>query len=141
MPRARASVPHLAEWVVTISRYSARREAAAEFIRFLESPDNDVRQALLGAGDPVRASSYTDPRLTNARVAGYPDLRRFRRHAQVLEAMKTARPRPLFTHEEQWETVVSRALSAIRAGECTAREALAKAQNDVEQMIRELGYR
>jgi multiple sugar transport system substrate-binding protein len=141
VPRARASVPHLAEWVVAVSSYSAKREAALEFIRYLESPENDVRQALLGAGDPVRASSYADVRLTEARVEGYPDLRRFRRHAQVLEAMQTAKPRPLFTHEEQWETVISRYLSAVRIGECSAREALAKAQADVELMIRELGYR
>lgn len=138
VPRGVASVPHLAEWLIAVSSYSQQRDAAIAFLRYLESADCDVRQALHGAGDPVRASSYADPRLTEARVAGYPDLRRFRRHAQVLQAMQTAKPRPLFAHEEQWETVVSAALWSIQTGQSTVRTALRKAQDDVAQMIKEL---
>jgi multiple sugar transport system substrate-binding protein len=141
VPAAQASVPHLAEWMIAVSSYSKNRDAAIEFIKYLESPENDVRQALLGGGDPVRLASYIDPRLDQARVAGHPDLYRFRRYPQVLEAMQTAKPRPLFAHEEQWETVVSTSLYAIQLGQCSVREGLAKAQSDVDQMIKEVGYR
>lgn len=141
VPRARASVPHLAEWVTTISTYSRQHEAASAFLRYLASPENDVRQALLGGGDPVRMTSYTDPLLTEARVAGHPELRRFRRHERVLEAMQTARPRPLFAHEEQWESVVSASLFAIAHGRCSAHAGLTKAQRDVLQLMKDLGYR
>jgi len=141
VPSARTSVPHLAEWLIVVSSYSKQRDAAIEFIKYLESPENDVRQALLGGGDPVRESSYADPRLIDARVEGYPDLRRFRRHPHVLAAMQTAKPRPLFAHEEQWEAIVSTALHAIQLGQCSVQDGLAKAQSDVDQMIKEAGYR
>jgi ABC-type glycerol-3-phosphate transport system substrate-binding protein len=141
VPAGQASVPHLAEWMLAVSNYSQQHDAAIAFIRYLESAENDVRQALLGGGDPVRSASYADPRLTQARVAGHPDLYRFRRYPQVLEAMQTAKPRPLFAHEEQWETVVSTSLYTIQRGHSSVRDALAKAQRDVEQMIKEAGYR
>jgi multiple sugar transport system substrate-binding protein len=141
VPAGRASVPHLAEWLLAVSSSSSRQDEAIAFIRCLESAENDVRQALLGGGDPVRGASYADPRLVEARVEGYPNLRRFRRYPQVLESMRTAKPRPLFTHEEQWETVVSTSLYAIQRGEASVRAGLARAQRDVEHMIRDLGYR
>jgi multiple sugar transport system substrate-binding protein len=141
VPAAQASVPHLAEWMIAVSRYSKQHDAAIAFTRYLESPENDVRQALLGSGDPVRLASYTDIRLTQARVVSYPNLRRFRRYPQVLESVQSARPRPLFAHEEQWERVVSTSLWAIQLGECSVRDGLAKAQSDVEQMIKDAGYR
>ena len=141
VPAAQASVPHLAEWMIAVSRYSKQHDAAIEFIKHLESPENDVQQALLGGGDPVRLASYSDARLTQACVTGHPDLRRFRRYPQVLEAIQTAKPRPLFAHEEQWETVVSTWLYAIQLGQCSVRDGLAKAQSDVEQMIKDAGYR
>lgn len=86
-------------------------------------------------------SSYTNKELTEAKVEGQPDLLRFRRYPQVLEAMKTTKPRPLFPQEEQWETVVSAPLHAIQLGESSVQDGLAKAQSDVDQMIKELGYR
>jgi ABC-type glycerol-3-phosphate transport system substrate-binding protein len=141
VPAGQASVPHLAEWMLAVSNYSQHHDAAIAFIRHLESAENDVRQALLGGGDPVRSASYAEPRLTQARVPGHPDLKRFRRYPQVLEAMQTAKPRPLFAHEEQWETVVSSSLYAIQRGLCSVSEGLAKAHRDVEQMIKEAGYR
>ncbi|MDP9314058.1 MAG: extracellular solute-binding protein [Chloroflexota bacterium] len=138
VPRGVASVSHLTEWLTAVSSYSQQPDAAIAFLRYLESSDCDIRQALYGAGDPVRTSSYTDPRLTEARVEGYPNLRRFRRHAQVLQAMQTAKPRPLFAKEEQWETVVSAALWSIQTRQSSVRRALAKAQEDVAQMIKEM---
>jgi ABC-type glycerol-3-phosphate transport system substrate-binding protein len=140
VPKAKASVAHLAEWVIAVSEYSKNREAAIEFIKYLESPDNDVRQALLGGGDPVRTSSYSNKQLTEATVEGHPDVLRFRRYPQVLEAMQTTRPRPLFPQEEQWETVVSVPLHAIQLGESSVQDGLAQAQSDVEQMLQQLGY-
>jgi len=138
VPAAKASVPHLAEWVVAVSSYSKNRDAALQFIKYLESPENDVKQALLGGGDPVRVASYTNKQLTEAKVESAPDVLRFRRYPKVLEAMKTAKPRPLFPQEEHWETVVSAPLHAIQLGQSSVQDGLAKAQSDVEQMLKEL---
>ena len=140
VPAGTASVPHLAEWVISVSNYSQQREEAIKFIQWLESPENDVRQALLGGGDPVRTSSYANPELTEATVEGNPDLKRFRRYPVTLEAMETTQPRPLFPEEERWETTVSVPLHAIQLGEMTVEEGLAKAQDDVNRMMMELGY-
>jgi len=138
VPAAKASVPHLAEWVVAVSSYSKNRDAALQFIKYLESPENDVKQALLGGGDPVRVASYTNKQLTEAKVESAPDVLRFRRYPKVLEAMQTAKPRPLFPQEEHWETVVSAPLHAIQLGQSSVQDGLAKAQSDVEQMLKEL---
>ena len=140
VPAGTASVPHLAEWVIAVSNYSQQQEEALKFIQWLESPENDVRQALLGGGDPVRASSYENPELTEATVEGFPGLLRFRRYPETLEAMQTTQPRPLFPEEERWEQVVSVPLHAIQLGEMTVEEGLAKAQDDVNRMMQELGY-
>lgn len=140
VPAATASVPHLAEWVISVSQYSQHQEEAIKFIQWLESPENDVRQALLGAGDPVRSSSYSNEELTQATVPEHPDLLRFRRYPHVVEAMETAKPRPLFPEEERWESVVSTPLHAIQLGEMSVEEGLDSAQDDVNRMMMELGY-
>lgn len=140
VPAGTASVPHLAEWVIAVSQYSNHQEEAIKFIQWLESPANDIRQALLGGGDPVRTSSYSAAELTEATVEGYPDLARFRRYPDVVEAMSTTKPRPLFPEEEQWESVVSSPLHAIQLGEMSVEDGLNKAQDDVDRMMKELGY-
>ncbi len=140
VPAGKASVPHLAEWVISLSNYSKQKEEAIKFIQWLESPENDVRQALLGGGDPVRTSSYSNPQLTQAKVEGQPNLLRFRRYPQVIDAMQTTKPRPLFPEEEQWETVVSAPLNAIQLGQMSVEDGLKKAQDDVDRMMKELGY-
>ncbi len=140
VPAGTASVPHLAEWVISVSKYSRHQEEAIKFIQWLESPENDVRQALQGAGDPVRTSSYTNEQLTTATVEGHPDLLRFRRYPHVVEAMQTTKPRPLFPEEEQWESTVSTPLHAIQLGAKSVEDGLKQAQDDVDRMMKELGY-
>lgn len=140
VPAGTASVPHLASWVIAVSKYSKNPAEAIKFIQYLESPENDVRQALLGGGDPVRAPSYDNADLTKATVDGQPGLNRFRRYPVTLEAMQTTKPRPLFPEEEQWETVVSAPLHAIQLGQMSVEEGLKKAQDDVDRMMKELGY-
>jgi multiple sugar transport system substrate-binding protein len=117
---------HLAEWVISVSKYSKHVDEAIKFAVWLESKKNDVFQALNGGGDPVRSSSYSDPILTDELL---PDgeTKRFRRHSVVLSAMNSAQPRPFFPGEETWETTLSTELSAISLGERTVKEALARA--------------
>jgi multiple sugar transport system substrate-binding protein len=140
VPAGTVSVPHLAEWVISVSNYSQQKEEAIKFIQWLENPENDVKQASLGGGDPVRTASYTNPELADATVEGFPGLKRFRRYPVTLEAMQTTKPRPLFPEEERWEQVVSVPLHAIQLGQMTVEEGLAKAQDDVNRMMQELGY-
>ncbi|MCU1437208.1 MAG: Family 1 extracellular solute-binding protein [Naasia sp.] len=117
---------HLAEWVISVSKYSENVEEAKKFAAWLETKENDVFQAKNGAGDPVRASSYDAPELLDE-VLPDSDVPRFRRLETTLKAMATAQPRPLFPGEEIWETTLSTELSAISLGERSVEDGLARA--------------
>jgi multiple sugar transport system substrate-binding protein len=117
---------HLAEWVISVSKYSEHVDEATKFAAWLETKKNDVFQASNGGGDPVRTSSYSDPTLTEEVLADS-DALRFRRLPTVLSAMESAQPRPFFPGEEIWETTLSTELSAISLGERTVEEGLARA--------------
>ncbi len=139
VPKEVISAPHLASWSVVISAYSKHPKEAFEFVKWLENKENDVRQTLMGAGDPVRKSSYSDPRLLEAKVEGT-NILRFRRLPEVLKAMETTRPRPLFPQEEQWEVLVSQYLSAVQVGQMSVEEALEIANAQVKIMMERSGY-
>lgn len=126
--------PHLASWVISISKYSQQAEEAKKFIAWLETKQNDVVQASLGGGDPVRMSSYLDPKLTEEKLAGT-DIQRFRRYPVVLKAMENTMPRPFFPSEEAWETVVSGPLQSISLGELSVTEGLAEADAAVDRLL------
>lgn len=128
------SAPHLAEWVISIPRYSQNIDQAKDFVAWLESRRNDVLQADLGGGDPVRKSSYSNSELTDQTLPNT-DILRFRRYPEVLEAMETTRPRPFFEREEQWELLVSEQLSALQQGQGTVEEILEAADAAVNNML------
>lgn len=129
------SHPHLAEWVISVPKYSRNVEEAKRFAAWLETKRNDVLQAELGAGDPVRRSSYTNPTLTEATIPGT-NVKRFRRYPVVLEAMENAMPRPRIPEEERWEILVSEKLMALQVALLTSPEvALEKADAAVQEML------
>lgn len=128
------SAPHLAMWVISISKFSQNQEEAKKFIAWLESKKNDIFQADNGGGDPVRASTYEAPELIEQTLPNT-DVKRFRRYPEVLTAMETTQPRPLFPREERWETLVSEQLSAIQQGQASPREALERADAAVNELL------
>ena len=128
------SSAHLAEWVISVSKYSKNVDEAKKFAAWLETKQNDVYQASQGGGDPVRTSSYADPKLTEETL---PDSKvlRFRRFPVVLEAMKTAQPRPFFPAEESWETTFSTELSSISLGKSSVDDGLARADEGINKSL------
>jgi multiple sugar transport system substrate-binding protein len=128
------SHPHLAEWVIAVSKFSKHPDEAAKFVTWLETKENDVIQASLGGGDPVRISSYSSPKLTDETLPGT-DVKRFRRYPQVLIAMQNTMPRPFFPGEERWETSVTTPLQAIQLGQMTVEQGLKEADNDVRKSL------
>ena len=128
------SHPHLASWVISVSAYSKHAEEAQKFIAWLETKENDIVQASLGGGDPVRKSSYESAKLTGETLPDT-DTPRFRRYPTVLSAMETTMPRPFFPGEEAWETVVSGPLQAIQLGEMSVTDGLAKADSAVDRLL------
>lgn len=128
------SHPHLAGWVISVSKYSKNIAAAKKFIAWLETKQNDVKQSHLGGGDPVRLSSYTNPILTHDKVKGT-NVPRYRRFPQVLTAMRNAQPRPFFPNEERWEKLLSTQLQAISLGQLTVQQGLAAADKSIDSSL------
>ena len=126
---------HLAEWVIAVSKFSKNVEESKKFIAWLETKKNDVVQASLGGGDPVRISSYSDKTLTDEKLPGT-TIARFRRYPEVLKAMVNARPRPFYPGEEGWETLLSTELSAVSLGKKTVVAALKSADALVNESLK-----
>jgi multiple sugar transport system substrate-binding protein len=133
-PSTHAASPHLAEWVISISKYSKNQAEAKKFVTWLETKANDVVQANLGGGDPVRKSSYANKSLTSQSVKGAPSEKRFRRYPQVLIAMANTHPRPYFPREERWETTISPYLMSIQLGKSSVESALKKADKAIDNI-------
>jgi multiple sugar transport system substrate-binding protein len=137
IPSAKAgepSHPHLAEWVISVSKYSAHPDEAKKFAAWLETKKNDVIQASLGGGDPVRLSSYNDPKLADETLPGT-DVKRFRRYPEVITAMKNAAPRPLFEGEERWETTITTPLQAVQLGQISPTDGLKQADKAEDAVL------
>ena len=93
----------------------------------------------MGGGDPVRKSSYDDPRLTEAKIPGT-DVLKFRRFPELKKAMQVTKPRPQIAPEEQWEVIVSQYLHAAQLGQMPVEEALEIANAQVKMMMERSGY-
>ncbi len=129
-----ASHPHLAEWVITVSKFSQHQAEAAKFATWLETKENDVVQASLGGGDPVRISSYSNPKLIEETLPGT-NIKRFRRYSAVLVAMQNAMPRPFFPGEERWESIVTTPLQSIQLGQMAVEQGLKQADDAVRKSL------
>jgi|GEM_PF-429512 len=135
VPEMKQSVPHLAGWAIVIPKTTKNPDEAFKFMSWLENKQNDVRQAAMGGGDPVREESYKDSSLTDQLIQGT-NVKRFRRYEALQEAMKTAKARPFFPQEEKWESTVSEYLSAAQFNKISVEEALKKADDAVNQMLK-----
>lgn len=136
-PASHPASPHLAEWVISISKYSKNQDAAKQFVSWLETKKNDVVQANLGGGDAVRQSSYTNQTLTKQTVKGKPGVLRFRRYPLVKSTMAHAHPRPYFPREERWETTLSPYLTSIQLGKSSPESAVKKADAAIDKMLKQ----
>jgi multiple sugar transport system substrate-binding protein len=134
VPAMKQSVPHLGGWANVIPKTSKHPDEAFKFMAWLENKQNDVNQAKMGGGDPVREESYSDPALTDLKIEGT-NVRKFRRYDALQQAMKTTKARPFFPQEEKWESTVSEYLSAAQLKQITVEEALKKADDAVNQML------
>ncbi|NRF92831.1 sugar ABC transporter substrate-binding protein [Paenibacillus frigoriresistens] len=135
VPEMKQSIPHLGGWANVIPKTSKNPEEAFKFLTWLENQQNDVNQAKMGGGDPVRADSYADTSLTDLKIEGT-DVKKFRRYTALQEAMKVAKARPFFPQEEKWESTVSEYLSAAQLKQITVEEALKKADDAVNKMLK-----
>ncbi|RWE28288.1 MAG: extracellular solute-binding protein, partial [Mesorhizobium sp.] len=133
MPHAegKESIPPVGGWIMCLNKYSTRKEAAWDFMRWYASPEVHKAAVLAGA-PPSRHSAFQDPEVQKAQP-WVPTL-----YEAAKKAWMEGRPR----HALTFEMIDAIGLQVNRAiiGEATAQEAMDKANGDVTKLLKDAGY-
>jgi multiple sugar transport system substrate-binding protein len=125
-----APLPHVAGhppvsilggWNLMISRYSAQKTEAAEFLRFLLTKEAQTILYEEGGYLPVNRRVYED----SALIARHADLRFYR------ELLRSGVRRPPLVEYTKYSDMLTRQLKRAIRGECTPIEALRRAEADI----------
>jgi multiple sugar transport system substrate-binding protein len=132
LPTARGGPGHgaLGGFNLALNAYTPRwkREAALALIAHLSSPEANLMLAVSYGRLPARRSAYTDPRL----VAAAPAV------ATLLPAVERALPRPVTPYYPMIDDALAAELSAAITGIRSPAAALARAQAQVDHLMREV---
>ncbi|MBD3380917.1 MAG: extracellular solute-binding protein [candidate division Zixibacteria bacterium] len=119
------SVATLGGWHIGISRFCDLPDQALEFVRFVTSYETQKKLALNLGWNPGRRDVYDDHEVLN-------QLPHF---AQLQEIFENAYPRPTLPYYTQVSEVMQRYLNSALAGEMTPRDALRKADEEIETIV------
>jgi ABC-type glycerol-3-phosphate transport system substrate-binding protein len=132
--RAQRPVVPFGGWALVINRYTQKKDAAWEFIKWLTSPQIQRAYAADG-GTPIRYSTLRDPELS-AKNKWY---------RVILEAEAKGYVqyefRPRIPEWPQMEEIMARHLSEAMAGSKTIERALNEIDAELEALLREGGGR
>ncbi len=112
-------------WLLGIPASSKNIDRAFAFIRWATDA-TQMRAAAARGNPPTRRSVFQDPELR----------RSFRAYPVQLAALETARPRPRTPHWNEIENVFGVYVSKANAGSISVTEALARAQAEIEDVMR-----
>jgi multiple sugar transport system substrate-binding protein len=124
LPRAEGgeSAATLGGWLLGVSAFSPRAEAAERFAAFLASPEAQKALALAYGYSPPRRSLYRDAELAAAQPFT----------ASLAAVLEAARPRPVSPYYVAWSQTLQGQFSAVLTGRRTPAEALATIQRTRE---------
>lgn len=134
IPTARPDGKHVSQaghWNWSISEQSKNKEEAYKLLKFLVSPDADKLVGLTG-GISCRISNHNDAEMLE-KFPFYAEITKLLQEGAIYYA-------PPIAEYAQLADILSFALSEAIAGSKDPREALDKAANDVENMMRKAGY-
>lgn len=117
--------PMLGAWLLAIPADSPNKQRAADFIRFVTSPENQKLIALETGNPPTLAALFNDKDLV-AKYRWYP--------AQ-LEALTIAQPRPRITQWARVETILGDYLQLALIGQMEPKQALAEANAQIARAL------
>lgn len=120
----------MGNWLLGIPKASKNGQAAADFIKWLTSPDIQ-KQYVAKGGIPSRLSLLNDPTLNQQNPY-------FAALAKSLQAGPNWRPRT-----DQWnavETILGTNLNAALSGQTTAEEAVKKSATQIKETMSQAGY-
>ena len=118
--------PMLGAWLLGIPSDSPNKERAADFIRFVTSPENQKLIAMETGNPPTLAALFTDKDLV-AKYRWYP--------AQ-LEALNLAQARPRITQWARVETILGDYLQLALIGQMPPKQALSEANAQIERALK-----
>lgn len=116
----------LGGWHVGISKYSDSKNEALIFLKFILSYDTQKKLALDLGWNPGRSDLYNDPEIKE-RIP----------HIDILRgSFERAVARPTSPFYTQISEVLQKHLNAILSGESKSETALAKAQNEIAEILK-----
>jgi multiple sugar transport system substrate-binding protein len=113
---------------LTVSNYSANKEAAGKYVAWFNSRDVQINKIVQNGGQPCRDSAW------QANVNAEPWF------ASLAENLKVAKPLPQIPEWGQIDAAISAQLSSAFAGEIDAKTALDRAVASVDQVMKDGGY-
>lgn len=112
-------------WGFGIASDSNNKEAARQFLEFMASPEEQLRLAVENANAPTASAVFEDETYLEAFPAA----------TQVAQALGSARERPGIGQWTTVEDILARELSAAIGGDKTVEEALADAEQAVNETL------
>lgn len=122
----------IGHWIAAIPAGSKNKEMAFDFIHWSTSAKKQKEFALELGTPPTRKSVFTDPELTSK-----PE---FKHYPILMAAIANSTPRPRISNWNEVENTFGIYLSMAVAGKISPKEALSKAQVDVEKLMKKAGY-
>ncbi|MFN8592058.1 MAG: extracellular solute-binding protein [Thermomicrobiales bacterium] len=113
---------------LVVSNYSENKEAAAQYVAWMNSEEVQKEKIVQSGGQPCRNSAWE----ANADAKPW--------FPALGENLKVAKVRPQIPEWGQVDGAIGTQLGRAFAGEVTPAEALAQAQSDVEQVLTDAGY-
>lgn len=113
---------------LTVSNYSAQKEAAAKYVAWFNSRDVQIGKIVQNGGQPCRNSAWA----ANASAEPW--------FPSLADNLKVAKPLPQIPEWGQIDAAISAQLSAAFAGEIDAKTAMDRAAASVEGVMKDSGY-
>ncbi|AJC71974.1 transcriptional antiterminator [Thermococcus guaymasensis DSM 11113] len=123
------SAATLGGWHIGISKYSDNKELAWAFVKFVESYEQQKNFAINLGWNPGRTDVYDDQDVLKAA----PHLKDLR------SVFENAVPRPIVPYYPQLSQIIQKYVNAALAGSMSPQEALDKAQQEAEELVKQYG--
>lgn len=111
-----------------VSHYAKNKEAAAEYVRWFNSPDVQANMIVQNGGQPALNSAWD----ANKDKQPWFDA--------LAQNLRIAIPEPELPEFADIDMAIGTQMARAFAGEATPKQALDQAQKDVEKIVRDAGY-
>ncbi len=122
----------IGHWIAAVPAGSKNKELAFDFIYWATSAEKQKEHARSMGTPPTRLSVFTDPELVK--------MDEFKHYPILKDCIANSTPRPRIANWNEVENTFGIYLSMAVAGKLSPKEALSKAQAEVEELMKKAGY-